>query len=130
MMGTGKRIMTRILVIDDEDMVRLTLRRILEKEGYEVEEAENGVEGLALQRASPCDLLITDLIMPEKDGIETIIDFIKEFPETKIIAISGGRRTKGADQLKQAKALGADVVLAKPFFRDDVLKSVAEAMGE
>lgn len=122
--------MTRILIVDDETMVRKTLHQILDRAGYDVEEAENGVEGLARQRETKFDLLITDLIMPEMDGLEMITNIRKEFPETKIIAISGGRRTKGVDLLKQAQAKGADTILAKPFFRDEVLKAVASELGE
>jgi len=121
--------MARVLIIDDEDIVRVTLRQMLEKAGFQVEEAENGVKGLERQRAAPCDLLITDLIMPEKDGVETIIEFRREFPETKIVAISGGGRTKNMDFLKLAEKVGADGVLPKPFRRNELLEVLVKALN-
>ncbi len=120
--------MARVLFIDDAEVVRVTLRHMLEKAGFQVEEAENGVKGLERQRAVPCDILITDLIMPEKDGVETIVDFRREFPETKIVAISGGGRTRNMDFLKLAEKVGADGVLPKPFRRNELLQVLVKAM--
>jgi len=80
-----------------------------------VEDTENGVEALASQSAGPFDLIITDIIMPEKEGVETIIELKQLHPFLKIIAISGGGRTRNLDFLKFAEEFGADSILAKPF---------------
>ena len=98
--------MARILVIDDEELARFTLREILEAAGHEVVEAANGNEGTAFQRANPCDIVITDMIMPEKEGLETIVELKGEYPDLKIIAISGGGRTRNLDFLKLAGEFG------------------------
>jgi CheY-like chemotaxis protein len=104
-----------ILVIDDEEMVRATLRLALEAAGHRVLEAGNGRDGLRLLETNPVDLTITDIIMPEKEGIETIIEIRRRQPEAKIIAISGGSRSQDIDFLRIAERLGAVHSLAKPF---------------
>ncbi|RLB31609.1 MAG: response regulator, partial [Deltaproteobacteria bacterium] len=81
--------MKKILVIDDDEQIRHILRRFLERAGYEVLEASNGQEGMALYRKEGPELVITDIIMPKKEGMETIMDMKGEFPKAKIIAISG-----------------------------------------
>jgi len=120
--------MARILVIDDEQLARFTIREILEAAGHEVVEAKNGAQGLAFQKAQPCDLVITDIIMPEKEGIETIIEMRRDFPKLPIIGISGGGRTRNMDFLKIAKQYGANVVLAKPFSEEDLLKALKSSL--
>jgi CheY-like chemotaxis protein len=122
--------MTRILVIEDEEMVRDTFRQVLERAGYEVEVASNGKDGIARQIAQPADLVITDIIMPEKDGVETTIELKRRFPATRVIAMSGGGRIKNMDFLKQAKAVGADAILAKPFTRSELLEVVTGVLGK
>ena len=82
--------MNRILVIDDDAPFRGMLRQVLGREGYEVMEASNGKEGMALFRAEPTDLVISDILMPEQEGLQTIKELRRDFPEVKIIAISGG----------------------------------------
>lgn len=122
--------MAKILIIDDEEIVRFTLREILESDGHEVAEASDGNKGLKTQRANPADLVITDIIMPEKEGVETIIELQKEFPQTKIIAISGGGRMKNMDFLEVAKKFGAHSVMSKPFSAKDLLAQVRDCIGE
>jgi len=100
--------MARILVVDDEDLVRLTLRQMLEAGGHEVIEAANGKQGVALEAENPVDLVVTDIIMPEQEGIETIVQLRRKNPSLKIIAISGGGRMKNMDFLKIAANVGAD----------------------
>jgi CheY-like chemotaxis protein len=85
--------MLRILIIDDEDQFRSMLRRVLERASYEVVEAQDGNEGIQRCREAPMDLIITDILMPGKEGLETIMDLRREFSQVKIIAISGGGRT-------------------------------------
>ena len=120
--------MSRILVIDDEELARFTIREILESAGFEVDEAENGRIGVEKQQATPFDLIITDIIMPEKEGVETIIDLKQEFPNLKIIAISGGGRTRNLDFLKLSERFWASKLLAKPFTEGQLLEAVAEVM--
>ncbi len=107
--------MALILIIDDEPQIRSMLKLMLERDGYEVVEAPDGIEGIRIYRRNPADLIITDLIMPNKDGIGMIIDLKKEFPDAKIIAMSGGGLNKPEGYLKGAKKLGADEFLTKPL---------------
>ena len=116
--------MKRILVIDDEELVRFCLSEILYTEGYEVVKAENGTQGVALQKAQPFDVIITDMFMPEKGGLETIIELKHDFPELKIIAISGGGPARNLNYLRLAELYGADMILTKPFTRNELIWSV------
>jgi len=122
--------MARILIIDDEPQIRSMLTLMLEREGYEVVEAPDGVDGIKIYRQNPADLIITDLIMPNKDGIGMIIDLKKEFPDVKIIAMSGGGLNKPDGYLKGAKKLGAACTLTKPIDREEMLKAVREILKE
>ena len=120
--------MARILIIDDEPQIRSMLRLMLERVGYEVAEAPDGIEGIRRYRENPADLIITDLIMPNKDGIGMIIDLKKEFPKVKIIAMSGGGVNRPEGYLDGAKKLGASRTLTKPIDRDEMLKAVKETL--
>jgi CheY-like chemotaxis protein len=122
--------MARILIIDDEPQIRSMLRLMLERVGYEVAEAPDGIEGIRRYRESPADLIITDLIMPNKDGIGMIIDLKKEFPKVKIIAMSGGGVNRPEGYLDGAKKLGATRTLTKPIDRDEMLKAVKETLKD
>ena len=117
-----------ILVIDDDETIREILRAILEREGYRVLEAQDGNEGLKKFTETPTDLVITDLIMPGKEGIETIRDLRRKFPGVKIIAVSGGGRIGPESYLKMAKGVGALRTLSKPFDRTVLLKAVEEVI--
>ena len=116
--------MARILVIDDEELARFTVANILESAGHEVVEAPNGEVGLELQNAHSFDLVVTDIIMPKKEGVETVIELRRDHPDLKIIAISGGGRTRNLDFLQLAKEFGADKILAKPFSEEELMESV------
>lgn len=107
--------MADILVIDDDDDLRGSIRKILERAGYDVREAANGAAGVREIRRRPPDLVITDLIMPEKEGIETILEVREDHPDLKILAISGGGHVDPNGPLADAEAFGADASLAKPF---------------
>lgn len=120
--------MTRILIIDDEPAVRMTIRQILEHAGYQVAVAENGTAGLAALRAGAVDLVITDIIMPEMEGLETVMAVRQEFPAIKLIAMSGGGRRGNYDYLSAAAKLGAAKVLQKPFNRLTLLDAVRECL--
>lgn len=117
----------KVLVIDDDVLVRGALASALASQGHEVTDAENGKRGLEIFQQCPPDLLITDIIMPEQEGIETIVQIRKTNPDLPIVAISGGGRFGGVDFLRMARSLGADVVLEKPFTVEALLESVAEA---
>ena len=117
----------RILVIDDDEMLRGMLVQTLERAGYEVVEAPNGDAGLKLFRAHPADLVITDLIMPEKEGVETMMELRRDYPTLPIIAVSGGARAAGRDYLPIARQLGVRCALAKPFSRQEILEAIRGA---
>ncbi len=117
--------MARIVVIDDDELIRITLHNILQRAGYAVTLATNGQDGLKKFRERPADLVILDIIMPEKGGIEVLGEFRRDAPEVKIIAISGGVMRSETDYLAAAKELGVDHCLAKPFRPRDLLEAVA-----
>jgi len=119
----------RILVIDDEEEVRDIIKQMLELEGYEVITAVDGNQGIKLFKQEPADLVITDIIMPDKEGIETIIELRNQFPDVKIISISGGGRIGPHDYLNMAKKLGAERSFTKPFERKKLLKAIEELLG-
>jgi CheY-like chemotaxis protein len=121
--------MTKILVIDDDVVVRETIIQVLEDKGYIVISAEDGKRGVAAFRAERPDLVITDIIMPEKEGIQTIMEIRADRPDAKIIAVSGGGRIGNTDFLKIARQLGAADVIAKPFDPDDFILRVARCLA-
>ena len=107
--------MARILVIDDDDTVRLSVRLSLEDAEHQVDEAADGAAGLERLKIQPADLVVTDIFMPEKEGLETIDEIRRDYPDVKIIAISGGGCIEPQDYLEIARQLGADRALFKPF---------------
>ncbi|MBI1777870.1 MAG: response regulator [Proteobacteria bacterium] len=124
--------MPRILVIDDESGIRSVIQTVLQREGHSVRCANDGKAGLAAFEQNKPDLVITDIIMPEKEGIETIQTIRKLDPLIPIIAISGGGRAANADFLPLAAKFGATATLAKPFGAAallDVVRSVLPASG-
>jgi DNA-binding NtrC family response regulator len=116
----------KILVVDDDQPIRELFRSWLEKAGFEVYEAENGRKGAQLRRTQFIDLMICDLIMPVQEGIETISQFRGEFPETGIIAISGGGKIGPDSYLTVAEHLGAWRVFAKPVNMSRLLAAINE----
>ncbi|HXG17651.1 MAG TPA: response regulator [Methylomirabilota bacterium] len=122
--------MALILVIDDEEFVRDMLRQMLEAEGHSVVEAPNGAAGLRLLREQKPALVITDILMPEKEGIETIRELRKVAPHVKIIAISGGGRMSRIDLLAVAQSFGAAGALAKPFERRELIDTVRSVLAQ
>ena len=121
--------MVRILIIDDDPQILDMLGQVLEREGYDIVKASNGREGIKLYRENPVDLIITDIIMPEKEGIETIFELRKDFPDLKIIAISGGGRIEPEEYLFVAQKLGVQRTFAKPIARAELLKAVRELLN-
>ena len=117
--------MAKILVIDDEPSILLMIKKMLEKAGHEVDMAINGKEGMQIFEKNKADLLITDIIMPEKEGLETIVEMRKNYPDLKIIAISGGGRISADGYLPGAKLLGANMVFQKPLVQKEFLEAVS-----
>lgn len=120
--------MATILIIDDEKPIRRLLRKTLEGAGYEVIEARNGQEGLRLYRLRPTDLVITDLLTPENDALESIHILRREYPGAKIVAMTGG--TGESNFLDTATVLGAHRTLAKPFSLVQLLGTVRSELEE
>lgn len=119
----------KILVIDDDDQFRMMMVEMLERKQFEVFAAADGEEGIQIWQNVNPDLVITDIIMPNKEGIETILELKRFNKAVKIIAISGGGRTNAKDNLRSAKLLGASLTLAKPFESSELLKAVIELIG-
>lgn len=114
--------MAMILIIDDEETIRVLLRSALQAEGYEVAEAVNGREGLERYRNRPADLVITDIVMPELNGLDMLLELTREFLHAKVIAISGATEEKNL--LDVAKLLGARQTFQKPFSMPQLLSAV------
>jgi DNA-binding response OmpR family regulator len=122
-------LMQKILVIDVDSLVRDTLLRILERKGYQVLVAPDGARGLRMFRSERPDLVITDIIMPEKEGLETIREILGEYPDAKIIAISGGARIGNMDFLEMAGKLGASDIIHKPFDPTELVNVVSRCLA-
>jgi CheY-like chemotaxis protein len=120
--------MARILIVDDDDLVRDALRLMLGREGHDVTEAANGREAIALHKNSPFPLIITDLIMPDMEGIETIVEMRKITPNSGIVAISGGARSSPEQLLTLAQKYGADATFSKPIDRKEFMESVSRLL--
>jgi len=121
--------MAVLLVIDDDEGMRKLMVRTLRDSKHRVLEAENGREGLKIMDQHTPDLVITDILMPQKEGIETIREVQERAPATKIIAISGGGVSQNLMFLDVARAFGAHAVLAKPFRPAELVETVAQVLG-
>lgn len=123
--------MVRILVVDDEPSVLEMVTAMIEPVGYDVIEAGNGAEACVICKEVPVDLIITDIIMPDKNGIDLIMEVKKEYPHIPVIAISGGGGITGRyDYLEIAKLVGANNILRKPFELQELRSVVSEAMKD
>ncbi|MCK5296317.1 MAG: response regulator [Alphaproteobacteria bacterium] len=118
--------MVQILVIEDDDIVRELIKSILIDAGYDVTSANNGKEGLKSAISNKPDIVITDIFMPEKEGLETIKELRAHYPDIKILAVSGGGQITMENVLKIAGIFGADMVLKKPFETDVLLEKIKE----
>jgi DNA-binding response OmpR family regulator len=116
--------MPRILVIDDEQLLRTTVVTILTRAGFSVEEASDGQAGIAMFHRNPTDVVITDIFMPNRDGLEIIKELKHSNPRTKIIAMTGGGHRRMMEIASAAKLLGADHVLDKPFEGESLLAAI------
>lgn len=123
--------MAKILVVDDEDPIRTLVSKIVAKDGHEVMVSENGLHACESFQNVDIDLIITDLVMPEQNGIEMIIQLKKTHPQVKVIAISGGSGFSGQiDLLSVAKLLGAKHIIKKPFTVDQIREAVNDTLGD
>ena len=120
--------MARILIIDDDQMVLNMLRQVLEGAKHTVVEAANGEVAMRLWREQPADLIVTDILMPEKDGLEVIRELRRECPTVKVIALSGGSRKVHFDALDVARRFGAGATLEKPFELKELLAAVESVL--
>jgi len=121
--------MSLILVIDDDESIRSVIKRVLEREGHSVTCAADGEQGLAAFRAASPDLVITDIIMPEKEGIWTILQIRQACAATRILAMSGGGSVIKDDVLHIARQLGANETLAKPFSGKELIEKVRTTLA-
>ena len=116
--------------MDDDVKFRQMLRKILERAGYEITDAADGKEGMELFRAAPTDLVITDILMPGQEGIETIQELGRDFAGVKIIAISGGGRIDSKEYLETAEQFGVARTFSKPFDREELLEAIRELLED
>ncbi|MFD1627046.1 response regulator [Azospirillum griseum] len=121
--------MASVLIIDDDDMVRTMLLRTVTRGGHEAFGARDGVEGMTRFRDHPADLVITDIFMPNQEGLATIMELRRVKPDLKIIAISGGGARASLDVLPVAEALGAQRTLRKPFTPTEVIEAINDVLG-
>ena len=127
--GCRGLLMKRVLVIDDDESLRGTIREILEEAGYEVDEAKDGREGVNRYQAVLPDLVLTDIVMPEQDGLEIIFTLMRDHPGTNVVAMSGKTRFGAADFLDYARKFGAHETLVKPFRRNELLTVVRRTLA-
>ena len=121
--------MKRILIIDDDENIRTVYQRYLSIQGYTVDCAANGKEGLRLLEAEPPDLVITDIMMPETDGLEVVLAMRMTHPDTPVFAISGGMHSIPMDFLPMVKKFGAAKVFYKPVELNKLVEAIREALA-
>jgi DNA-binding response OmpR family regulator len=121
--------MPRVLVVDDNPDVRFTICQILESRGYDVDSARDGEEALALFESRVPDLVITDIIMPEQEGLGLIRNILARSAEARILAVSGGGRIGKTDYLMLARRMGAMAILPKPFEVDELIDKVEDCLS-
>jgi CheY-like chemotaxis protein len=121
--------MQKILLVDDEAQLRQMIKTLLERAGYTVMEACNGREASQILEQWTPGLVLTDIVMPEKEGFELIRDLRRNHSNIRIIAMSGGARIGSQTYLRIAEGLGADYILAKPFLRQDLLSAIEKVLG-
>jgi DNA-binding response OmpR family regulator len=118
--------LANILVVDDDEAIRVMLEKMLAMDSHDVTTAENGIHALNCLRKRLPDVVILDIIMPEKEGFETIVEVRRDYPDLKIIAISGGGSIGATNYLKLAKTLGANLTIEKPVHMKDVLAAIRQ----
>lgn len=118
-----------ILVIDDDESLRNSVRRTLKKMSYMVLEAAEGRQGLTVLKTQTVDLILLDIFMPDKEGLETLTELHRSYPGIKVIVMSGGGAKGGLDVLKIARMLGAQRTLAKPFTQEELIEAVKQLLA-
>jgi CheY-like chemotaxis protein len=121
--------MAKILVIDDDTRIRRLINRILSAAGHSIIEANDGREGITLARGHQPSLIITDILMPGMEGMETLLEVRKIMPQTKVLVVSGSAGATQANYLAMAEKLGADAILAKPFLPNELTAIVDKLIG-
>ncbi len=122
--------MAKVLVVDDEDNMRFIIREMLEQDSHEVSEATSGAEAMVEFRRAPVALIITDLVMPDKNGLDLIMDIKQNFPDVNILAISGGGGVNGRfDYIPIAELIGASSVMRKPFKLTELREKVKSMLA-
>jgi DNA-binding response OmpR family regulator len=121
--------MAQVLVVDDEEPMRKFIRIVLQQDGYSVAESSNGKNAIEIIRDTSIDLMISDVVMPDMDGIELIRETRKAHPKMKILAISGAGIGGPWLYLNIAECLGADAILMKPFSPDQLIEKVSAVLG-
>lgn len=122
--------MARILIIDDNPHLLAALRKLLVNQGHTIIDVPNSGVGIAMHHKEPFDLILTDIVMPGKEGISTIIELKKDYPNLKIIAMSGGGSNEPYGYLDIAKRVGADRTLAKPFSSEELIEMIDQLLDE
>jgi DNA-binding response OmpR family regulator len=122
--------MARILIIDDNAQLREMLNLMLTQAGHEVAEAGSGELGVKLYKEKPAEVVVVDILMPEKGGLETIVELKRDFPNAKVIGISGGFQKKTDESGTLAELLGIERTLSKPFAPEELLKAIREVLGQ
>ena len=121
--------MATILIVDDRREIRETLRQVLARCGYSVEIASNGQEAINQYRTIQPDVVLLDMFMPVMNGFDALFLMRQEFPNAKVIAVSGGGSNMGADALREARSLGARLTLQKPVARDVLLAAIEQLLA-
>jgi len=120
--------MGSVLIIEDDSEIRGMLETMVRRAGFSVQTTKDGFEGVKSFRRNPSDVVITDIVMPEKEGLETILELREEYPGVKIIAISGGGRHDAKNYLQSAKDFGADYIFDKPFRPKEIIGAIKELL--
>ena len=118
--------MAKVLLVEDDELVRYSLTELLEEAGHQVLARENGYKIIEFVESHPVDIVLTDIVMPEVDGMEVLTAMRKSFPDLPVVALSGGGRISGADYLQMAEVIGAKRTISKPVKPDVLLNTVAE----
>jgi two-component system, chemotaxis family, chemotaxis protein CheY len=117
-----------VLVVDDRYEIRATIQELLERSGYDVLLARNGQEAIEQYRCNRPDVVLLDMFMPVMNGFDALFLLRQEFPDAKVIAVSGGGSNMGSDALEEARNLGAQMTLLKPIVRDQLLAAISELL--
>lgn len=118
--------MARILIVEDSKDFRSLLQARLEMEGFEVAAASSGADALQVMARQPADVIVTDVFMPDKDGLETILEMRARYPEARIVAMSGWQSSRGVDYLRVAREIGAAHILRKPFDLEEMVQMLRQ----